>query len=100
VLTASNGTSYLWSTGATTKSITVTTAGNYVVTVYNGSTPSVSAPLPITVSALPTATITAGGPTTFCTGGSVNLTATSNTSYVWSNGQTSQTINVTTGGNY
>ena len=32
-LTASNGASYLWSTGATTQSITVNTAGNYSVAV-------------------------------------------------------------------
>ncbi len=41
--------------------------------------------LTMTVNALPTATITAGGPTTFCTGGSVVLTATagSGISYQW-----------------
>ena len=32
-----DGASYLWSTGATTQSITVTTAGSYSVTVTNAS---------------------------------------------------------------
>ncbi|HPR57834.1 MAG TPA: T9SS type A sorting domain-containing protein [Bacteroidales bacterium] len=35
VLTASEGVSYLWSTGETTRSITVTVAGNYSVVVTN-----------------------------------------------------------------
>jgi hypothetical protein len=37
VLTASEGTSYLWNTGATTASISVTTSGTYSVTVTNAN---------------------------------------------------------------
>jgi hypothetical protein len=37
VLTASAGTSYLWNTGATTASISVTTSGTYSVTVTNAN---------------------------------------------------------------
>ena len=37
VLTASSGLSYAWSNGATTPSITVSSTGNYRVTVSNGS---------------------------------------------------------------
>lgn len=44
-------------------------------------------------------TITANGPTTFCTGGSVELTAGNANSYLWSTGETTQTITAT-GGNY
>src|SRR5207249_9448301 len=48
-----------------------------------------------------TPTISAGGPLTFCQGGSVTLTSSSVTSNVWSPGsQTSQSINVTTSGSY
>ncbi|HKS22368.1 MAG TPA: LamG-like jellyroll fold domain-containing protein [Thermoanaerobaculia bacterium] len=39
-----------------------------------------------------TPTITPSGPTTFCSGGSVTLTASAGTSYAWSNGQTTQSI--------
>ncbi|TAH40006.1 MAG: hypothetical protein EYC69_12160 [Bacteroidetes bacterium] len=46
------------------------------------------------------ATITAGGPTTFCQGGSVTLTASAGTSYLWSNAETTQSIVVTTSGSY
>src|SRR5439155_22093911 len=53
------------------------------------------------VNPLPTATITASGPTNFCGGGSVTLSAPAGlSSYAWSNGATTQSINVTTAGNY
>ena len=102
-LTASAGSSYLWSTGATTQSINVTTAGTYTVQVTNasGCQSAASAGTTVTVNALPaTPTITAGGPTTFCSGGSVTLTASAGSSYLWSTGATTASINVTTAGTY
>lgn len=45
-------------------------------------------------------TITPNGPTTFCPGGSVTLTASSALSYLWSNGATTQSITVNQSGNY
>ncbi len=48
----------------------------------------------------PVASITAGGATIFCAGSSVTLTANSGASYLWSTGATSQSIVVTTAGNY
>ena len=44
--------------------------------------------------------ITASGSTTFCQGGSVSLTSSSATNYLWSNGATTQSITVTQPGNY
>ena len=100
-LTASAGTSYLWSNGATTQAITVNQSGNYSVSVFQaGGCAAVSSPVNVTVSPLPTATITASGPTSFCQGGSVTLTATAGSAYLWSNGATTQSINVTSAGNY
>jgi hypothetical protein len=100
-LTASAGASYLWSTGATTQSIAASATGNYTVTVANANGCSAtSAPTAVTATPLPTATITAAGPTTFCAGGSVTLTASSGASYLWSNGATTQSITVSSGGNY
>ncbi|MCB9333943.1 MAG: DNRLRE domain-containing protein, partial [Lewinellaceae bacterium] len=46
------------------------------------------------------ATITPDGPTTFCEGGSVTLTASSGDSYLWSTMETTQSIVVTTSGSY
>jgi gliding motility-associated-like protein len=102
-LTSSAEANYLWSTGATTQSINVTTAESYTVQVTNanGCPSAASAPTVVTINALPvTPTITAGGPATFCDGGSVNLTSSEETSYFWSNGATTPNINVTTAGNY
>ena len=47
-----------------------------------------------------TASITTSGPTTFCTGNSVTLTSNSTTGNLWSSGQTTQSIVVTSSGSY
>ena len=100
-LTAPSGFTYLWSTGATSSSIVVSQAGTYDVTVTNASGCSMlSDPVTVNVNALPPATVTASGPTTFCQGGSVTLSAPAGLSYAWSNGATTQSINVTQSGNY
>jgi hypothetical protein len=53
--------------------------------VTNACGTSTSAPVSVTVNSLPSATITAGGPTTFCSGGSVVLNAViaANRTYQW-----------------
>lgn len=52
----------------------------------------------ITVNPIPAApTVTPGGPTTFCAGGSVTLTSSSATGNTWSTGETTQTITVNSG---
>lgn len=100
-LTATAGNSYLWSNGATTRAITVSTAGSYSVNVNQGNACiNTSAATVVTVNALPVATITAAGATSFCEGGSVTLTASAGTSFAWSNGATTQSINVATSGNH
>ncbi len=54
----------------------------------------------VTVNALPTATITASTATTFCSGGSVLLTASAGSSFLWSTGATTQAITATTANSY
>ena len=100
VLTASPGLSYVWSNGATTQSITVTTSDSYWVTVVDANGSTSSLPTIVTVNALPNASISASSPTTFCQGGSVTLTASSGSSYLWSNGLTNQSISVNSTGAY
>ena len=101
VLTSSAATGNTWSNGATTQSITVSISGNYFVTVVNGNGCSaVSNSISVNVSPLPTPTISAGGSTTFCQGGSVVLTSSSATGNTWSNGATTQNITVTSAGTY
>ncbi|HET6993056.1 MAG TPA: PKD domain-containing protein, partial [Bacteroidia bacterium] len=100
-LTANTANSYSWSNGATTPSITASTAGNYLVTITdaNGCI-ATSAPAVVTVNALPTANITASGSTTFCIGDSVILSANTSASYLWSTAETTQNIIVYNSGNY
>jgi PKD repeat protein len=93
---------YLWSNNATTQTITVTTAGTYTVTVTDWQGGPCTAVASKTVSVNPplNPTISANGPTTFCIGGSVTLTSSPAQTYLWNNGQTTQSIFVTQPGNY
>ena len=102
ILTSSSATGNVWSTTATTQSITVSAAGTYTVTVTNaGGCSATSAPTTVIVNPLPTApTITLSGSSAFCQGGSVNLTSSYLAGNTWSNGSMSNTINVTTSGSY
>ena len=88
--TASNST-YLWSNGATSPTLTVTQPGTYwvnvttqcgiisdQVSIYNGGF-----------------TLNAGADVQLCAGQSANLQATGANSYTWSSGQTSSGITVT-----
>ncbi|MBS1624623.1 MAG: T9SS type A sorting domain-containing protein [Bacteroidetes bacterium] len=98
-LTASGGVSYLWSTGATTASITVSPASTttYSVTVTNAGGCTASAVSTVTVNALPAASAT-GGP--ICSGTAATLTASGGTSYVWSNSATTASTTTTVAGTY
>ena len=109
--TAGSGTisSYQWqvggvnvASGGTSATYTATVAGSYTVTVTNSNGCSfTSSVYVVTVNALPTSpTITPGGPTTFCSGGSVTLTASAGSTYLWSNGATNQAITAITSGSY
>ncbi|MDP4761501.1 MAG: Ig-like domain-containing protein, partial [Crocinitomicaceae bacterium] len=86
------------STGVVTGVAAGTATITYTVTNGNGCTAAATAS--VTVNTAATATITAGGATTFCSGGSVVLTASTGSSYAWSNGAQTQAITVTAGGSY
>lgn len=90
--TWSNGSSFVWYrngaaiTGSTfSNTITVSEGGSYtVVRTVNGCS-STSPAVSVVVTGSTALTVTAGGPTTFCTGGSVVLSAStvSGASYQW-----------------
>ncbi len=86
---------FQWSTGATTQTISVGTAGPFTVTVTNANGCSGSTSQAVTVNALPTPTIT--GVTSICQGTNTTLDAGAGYSaYQWSTGAVAQTINVNT----
>ncbi|WP_299390935.1 T9SS type A sorting domain-containing protein [uncultured Gelidibacter sp.] len=94
-LTATGGSTYLWSTGATTASIEVspTETTTYTVTAYNASGKnSDTDDVIVTVNTLPT--VDAGNDVSINSGESVTLTATGAESYKWSNGATGASITV------
>jgi hypothetical protein len=91
VITASGGTSYLWSNGATSSSITTGVAGTYSVKVSDASC-SVTLSKTIAVLTSPTPSITSvdnsgiSNDAILCLGGQVTLTASGGTSYAWQGG--------------
>jgi CotH kinase protein/Chitobiase/beta-hexosaminidase C-terminal domain/Lamin Tail Domain/Secretion system C-terminal sorting domain/SprB repeat len=100
-LTAASGPGYTyeWSTGATTQSITVDDNGDYGVTVYNAA--GCDGYVEIEVDEEDALEPEIDGYPTFCTGLFTTLDASSGyETYQWSNGATTQTIDVSTPGTY
>ena len=97
-LTATGGENYLWSTGATTASINVNTEGTYSVTAStsNGCSGSAS----VMVIQNQASDVTISGNTVICSGIGTSLTVSSGTDYLWSTGETTQSINVNNPGSY
>lgn len=94
--------------GATARTYSATASGDYTVTAAPAGSCTSAQSLPVTVTVKPippTPTITAGGPTTFCNGGSVTLTSSSATGNTWylnglSLGIFTQSISAGVTGNY
>ncbi|HKR03846.1 MAG TPA: choice-of-anchor L domain-containing protein [Bacteroidia bacterium] len=91
------GNSFLWSTGATTSTISVSNSGTYTVTVTDGGCMGTDS---INVIITPPPVIALGNDTTLCSGNTLTLNAGTHSSYIWSTGNTTSTINVTTSGTY
>ncbi|MEN9972232.1 MAG: hypothetical protein RIS20_579 [Bacteroidota bacterium] len=105
-LTATGGGSYLWSTGATSSSITTSSPGTFpvIVTGANGCSSTISQV--ITQNIIPPTAAILSPTTSVLTCGitSISLTATGGGTYSWSNGTavvgTNATLSVTTPGTY
>jgi Secretion system C-terminal sorting domain/PKD-like domain len=98
-LNATNSSStYLWSTGATTPTISVSSAGRHSVAVTNSCGTSRDT---IIVTGVTQPSVNLGVDTSICINSSLTLNAGTNASvYLWSTGATSQTISVVTPGTY
>ena len=95
-LTSSSSTGNMWSNGMSSQSIEATTAGSYTVTFTDGNGCSATSDTTtISVNSAPaTPIIIAGGLTTFCEGGSVVLSSNTTTGNIWSTGDTTVSITV------
>lgn len=93
-LTATGGSYYMWSTQETTASINVcpTTTTSYTVIVTDMNGCEASADVTVNVNPLPVAD--AGNDVSVCDGDCATLTATGGVSYLWSDGQSTASINV------
>ncbi len=78
----------------------MSTSGSYTVTVTNNGCTNTTPAINVTVNPNPNATISANGPLSFCQGGNVILTASAGSSWLWSNGATTQSITVNNSGNF
>lgn len=102
VLTAPAGfSSYLWSTGEITQTISVNTAGNFTAEVGNGTCTSVpSLAANVVIANRPTKPVITVTGSLLCAGQSITLQAPSGFSYTWSNSATTQQILPTLAGSY
>jgi hypothetical protein len=96
ILSAAAGNQYLWTGGQSTQSVTITQSGNYSVNLTGSNACSVnSSPIAVTVNTLPDTSISLSGSVSFCQGDSITLSAQANLNYLWSNGATTQSVNIT-----
>lgn len=94
-------TSYAWSTGATSQSITVSSAGTYRVTVTGAGGCSGDGEITVTVRPLLQPGISLFGPQEFCEGDSTRIEGPAGmASYEWSTGETTPAIIIRETGTY
>lgn len=102
-LNAMTGDHYMWQDDLTiTQNFDATIGGEYAVHLWNdgNNCSSVSPIVTMQVNPDETPTVTTSGAISFCEGGSVTLTSSSATSYLWNTGASSQDLTVNTAGSY
>lgn len=94
------GSTYLWSNGAATQSISVTNPGTYSVALTTATSPCMGRDtIIVSPGTVPVNILQAGAD--LCEGNTLTLDAGNmGSTYLWSTGATTQTIDVTTGGTY
>ena len=91
---------YLWSTGATTRSLNVNTAGIYTVTVTDGNNCSATASDSVYTPVHSVPIISTNGSLVICAGDSVTLTSSKALGNSWSTGETTRSIVVKSAGSF
>ena len=100
ILSSSTASGNIWSTGANTQTILVTSSGNYSVSSGSGICGSNSSVISVTVNPLPTAPIITSSSVGLCSGQSYTLTSNVANGNLWSNGSTASSITVVNSGTY
>lgn len=101
ILRSVSGVSYLWSNGATTQNIVVTSGTSYSVTTQSSDGCfGTSAPFAVTFKPNPRPTITPSRLPFICANPPLTVSSSSAISYLWSNSATTPTITVSNTGNY
>ncbi len=92
---------YQWSNGESTSSVSVDAPANITLIIrsQNGCISNTISQA-INTFPVPSVAITANGPTSFCTGGTVTLTSTQTLGNNWSNSSTNNSIVVSNSGTY
>lgn len=90
----------VWNTGDRSSSIVINRSGEYTVTAKNTfGCQATSSAISVKVNPLPSKpSITASGPTTFCDGDNVKLSAPQSQGYQWNNAKTTREQTITSSG--
>lgn len=100
-LYSDQATGNMWSTSETTQDIVVGTSGTYSLVYTDGNgCQATSNAVSVTVSSAPTPTIQSSGSDLICEGSNVTLSSSTADSYLWSSGETTQSITVSAAGIY
>jgi hypothetical protein len=106
-ITSGTADSYQWTknsaniSGATNMTYAANASGNYAVKITKAGSSATSSSITVNASSsIPQPVVTANGPLTFCEGGNVMLTSSSSTGNRWSTNETTQSIVVSSAGNY
>ena len=105
--TSTNATSYQWKkngvqiSSSDNLSYTSTEPGDFIfrLIAIDGDCKD-STEVVVTINALPNAVIVADGPLSFCSGETVNLSASAGASYLWSNDEQTQSVVISEEGQY
>lgn len=97
-LTATGGMNYVWSNGSNAQVNTISIPGTYSVTVTNSNNCTAVASVVVVMNEKPTPSIL--GNRAFCANTQTVLTAMGGANYIWNDGSSTQSINVTSAGTY
>lgn len=98
ILSATGGTSYSWSTGATSASVVVSPGNDSIYSVIVSSAQGCSDTVSLLINVVPTPAITAApSSAVICQGDTITISATASNNYQWSTGDTTSAITISPG---